>query len=279
MLLCLAAAAVRRGALAGGRRGPPSQAFSAFNAAFFRPERVQRLLNKADAVRLSPHALRFDGRALAVADRRLGEAAHWIVPGRVMIGRYPHATPGDGDGTVPSSDAAAAAAERLGILARCGVDTFVSVNAEVPAQDDAAAWAGCSSLSGFGRYHGPATEAVRAASQGRSAAFFRCPVVDYQVPTDAAAFFDVLDATVDRLADLDGSAALVHCWGGRGRSATVGASLLSVLRPGYAAASVRAIVQRGYDTRGDDGRRSPETDDQEEFVHRFVEAVRREAGR
>ena len=63
----------------------------------------------------------------------------------------------------------------------------------------------------------------------------------------------------------------VHCWGGRGRAGTVGAALLALLY-GMSADEALERVQRAFDTRGDDNRRSPETEEQRAYVRRFIEA-------
>ena len=73
----------------------------------------------------------------------------------------------------------------------------------------------------------------------------------------------------------------LHCWGGRGRAGTVGACLYLMLRykdgasfdVNAATQEALALVQRGYDTRvGEDGggSRSPETEEQREFVRAFA---------
>lgn len=68
-----------------------------------------------------------------------------------------------------------------------------------------------------------------------------------------------------------GQTLYVHCWGGRGRAGMVGTALLAEL---YAMGADEALerVQRAFDTRQDEGRRSPETVEQRAFVRQFIEA-------
>lgn len=67
-----------------------------------------------------------------------------------------------------------------------------------------------------------------------------------------------------------GESLYVHCWGGRGRAGTVGAAILGSLY-GMSADEALARVQRAFDTRRDENRRSPETDEQHAFVRRYIE--------
>lgn len=61
----------------------------------------------------------------------------------------------------------------------------------------------------------------------------------------------------------------IHCWGGRGRAGTVGACLLAAA---YGLSEKEALerVQRAFDTRRDENRRSPETEAQLAFVRDYV---------
>ena len=63
----------------------------------------------------------------------------------------------------------------------------------------------------------------------------------------------------------------IHCWGGRGRAGTVGSCLLARVY-GLGAEEALERVQRSFDTRRDDNRRSPETEEQLAFVRRFIGA-------
>lgn len=67
-------------------------------------------------------------------------------------------------------------------------------------------------------------------------------------------------------------AVLLHCWGGRGRAGLVGACLL-VAAYGLSADEALLRVQRAFDTRRDNDRRSPETDAQHALVRAFEAEV------
>jgi alanine transaminase len=166
---------------------------------------------------------------------------NWLVPGRVMAGRYPHGTP---FGTKTGSPSPEEARAHLRRLAAAGVGTFVCLQEEVPAQDDDGpdGWPGPDGVvplgsaaarakypAGFRRYLPDAVDAARA--EGRPAPrFVRLPITDFGVPDPAA----LLPAVEDLAAGVrNGEAApYLHCWGGRGRAGTVGACLLLALRLG-----------------------------------------------
>lgn len=96
--------------------------------------------------------------------------------------------------------------------------------------------------------------------------FLHSPIVDLSVP-DADKLRLLLAQLAERIEA--GETLYVHCWGGRGRAGTVGACLLAQLY-GILADEALERVQRSFDTRKDEGRPSPETDEQREFVRRFV---------
>ncbi len=77
----------------------------------------------------------------------------------------------------------------------------------------------------------------------------------------------LLDELAARL--LRGERLYVHCWGGRGRTGTVAACLLAKVY-GMGAEEALERVQRAFDTRRDDNRRSPETPEQYAFVRRYI---------
>lgn len=65
-----------------------------------------------------------------------------------------------------------------------------------------------------------------------------------------------------------GEKMLIHCWGGRGRAGVVGAALLVKLY-GISADEALERVQSAFETRNDTERRSPQTDEQIQFVKDF----------
>jgi alanine transaminase len=75
--------------------------------------------------------------------------------------------------------------------------------------------------------------------------------------------------TDDANEDDAAGAVLLHCWGGRGRAGLVGACLL-VAAYGLGADEALQRVQRAFDTRRDNERRSPETDAQHAWARAFA---------
>ena len=231
---------------------------------------------------------------------------NWLVPGQIMAGRYPHGTPW---GSKTGSPTPQESRVHLDQLITAGVDTFVCLQAEVPAQDAQVEWPESgiiphlSAAQGFRRY---LPDAVAAASDAKRATprFLRFPIPDFGVPDMAA----LLPLVASLAADVRRGAAVpyLHCWGGRGRAGTIGACLLLALRIGPDAAAAAAAaapsalaagdalgfvaaeeaaeaaeaalrtVQAGYNTRvGEDGggSLSPETDGQRDFVRRFARVL------
>lgn len=103
---------------------------------------------------------------------------------------------------------------------KAGVRTFVCLQDEVPPQDDAAAWS--KHRHGFSRYFSDATDIAKAL--GHEVSFLHLPIEDFGTPPDESKLKMTLDDVAARV--LGGSAVYIHCWGGRGRAATVGACLM-----------------------------------------------------
>jgi protein-tyrosine phosphatase len=101
--------------------------------------------------------------------------------------------------------------------------------------------------------------------------FLHSPIVDLGLPSPEK--LDLLLAELQqRLAK--GEKLYIHCWGGRGRAGTVGACLLALMW-GVPVPEALERVQRAFDTRKDEQRRSPETDEQHAFVKEYVESRRK----
>ena len=62
---------------------------------------------------------------------------NWIVPGKVMLGRYPHGTPIGSKTGRPSLEESR---QHIRKLLEAGVSVFVMLQEEVPAQDDDSLW-------------------------------------------------------------------------------------------------------------------------------------------
>jgi hypothetical protein len=236
---------------------------------------------------------------------------NWLLPGKIMAGRYPHSTPWGSKTGSPTPDEARTLHEQL---AAAGVNAFVCLQEEVPPQDadpslGAAGWPDsgliphAKAAHGFRRYLPDAVAAAAAAGRPPPR-FLRLPITDFGVPDEAA----LLPPLAALAADVRSGAAVpyLHCWGGRGRAGTVGACLLLALRLGPEAAAAAAAapaaalatadalaapdaaeaeaaaeaalvtVQAGYDTRvGEDGggSLSPETEGQRAFVRRIARVL------
>ena len=177
---------------------------------------------------------------------------NWLVPGRLLLGQYPHCQPAD-----PGPSAAEAKAHLRALLG-AGVDGFVSMQAETPPQDNSAAWpAGGAKLplhtadnparfpGTFVRYAGE-LDAQSAAAGTVPAAHYRCPIDDLAVPSRGALLAllsQMLGHFESQLLLGGGGVLYLHCWGGRGRAGLVGGCLLSLLRPEMSDDNVLASVQ------------------------------------
>jgi len=211
---------------------------------------------------------------------------NWVIPHRVMIGQYPGGVP------EPSGPAPEEVREHLRSMVRdAGVNFFCSLQSEVPCQSDGDAWnaAGGKIYLPDGRdrdvFPRPFTHYAPVARSltddgGPEIVFLRAPVEDLGVPSS-----EPLQRLLMRLLEAldEGRVVYLHCWGGRGRAGLVGACLLSLLWPEEMdAAAALDLVQAGYDSRAGAKdmplalSRSPQTEEQRQFVRNFVKAQRHE---
>lgn len=208
--------------------------------------------------------------------------SNWLVPGRLMLGQYPHCQPARPGPTLED------ARNHLRRVIEAGVDGFASLQAELPPQDDSASWPTCGVYLEEGRSQWPdpfvqyAADAISAAeANGLSdpLKFFHYGIEDLWVPDDESKLLNALDAFLSHYSN-GGRALYLHCWGGRGRAGLVGACLLSLLCPHLDGESVLDIVQQAYSARAGAAnmpaalKRSPQTELQRDFVRRFVQNVR-----
>jgi len=219
--------------------------------------------------------------------------ANWILPGRLLVGRYPFVE--------PSRCQSREKGERqLQQLLDAGVSTFISLQEEIPCQDEMR----LSGVNGFLPYKGtvellvtamvgpppqevmiglrnphldkylPArkkdpSEAYKAYEQEYSREdlkFAHYPIVDLGVPSQVE-LQKILDSLEARLTG--GENVYLHCWGGRGRVGTVAACLLGSMY-GLSADEALQRVQRAFSTRNDNKERSPETDEQHALVKAYI---------
>ncbi|CAE8628520.1 unnamed protein product [Polarella glacialis] len=186
---------------------------------------------------------------------RFSKLANWVAPGHLLVGRYPLIDP----------DLAEGRALVRSLVTDAKVSTFVCFQEEVPPQLELAKWP-----EGGVKLHGrrclPYAQLAKQFAGGRPLHFLHVPLRNLQTPgqTELSELVQELEARIR-----EGSETLyLHCWGGRGRSATVAACLLSRLY-GLAAEEALQFVQLGYDSRDYDNSPSPETERQRQLVRDF----------
>uniref|UniRef100_A0A383V636 Tyrosine specific protein phosphatases domain-containing protein n=1 Tax=Tetradesmus obliquus TaxID=3088 RepID=A0A383V636_TETOB len=225
--------------------------------------------------------------------------ANWLVPGSLLVGRYPYVEPS----RCKSYQEGEAKLEQI---LKAGITTFMSLQAEVPAQAELA----LRGVNGFMPYksaaelikhsmagpppsdimnglrtpeldrylpprHKPANEAYIAYAARETLEFAHSPIEDLSVPGERQ--LEEIVADMQRRIEA-GEVLYAHCWGGRGRVGLVGACFLAATY-GVSADEALERVQRAFDTRKDNERRSPETDEQHAMVRKFVAAHKsRQAG-
>mmetsp|Transcript_47967 Transcript_47967/g.153712 ORF Transcript_47967/g.153712 Transcript_47967/m.153712 type:complete len:226 (+) Transcript_47967:272-949(+) len=186
---------------------------------------------------------------------RFAQYAHWVVPGLVMAGRYPYVEPSRClDKTVAQA--------QLEEIVGAGMDTFVCLQKELPLQKDIPVIG----ARGFKAYR-PAVLDLR----GEDTRFLYLPITDLDIPSleDLDTYVAAVKAEVE-----DGRNVYIHCWGGRGRAAILSACLLGEIYDELSPDEVLERIQMYYDTRQDDGKRSPETPQQRGLIREYVAKLR-----
>lgn len=213
--------------------------------------------------------------------------ANWLIPGHLMVGRYPFLEP---SGRVKTRKDAEA---QIRTLVQSGLITYVCLQAELPPQKDIPLrgvdgflpYKACALIEASTHYGPPpADEIVKLRNRDldkflpprRKARkfvdtrpeldFLHFGIRDLETPTSAAELDVIVDTVAGRV--LRGERVYMHCWGGRGRAGTIGACLLAKLY-GIDAEEALTRVQRAFDTRKDNGRKSPETEQQYDAVRNY----------
>eukprot|EP00882_Tetradesmus_deserticola_P014120 GHRQ01015010.1.p1 GENE.GHRQ01015010.1~~GHRQ01015010.1.p1 ORF type:complete len:259 (+),score=87.23 GHRQ01015010.1:410-1186(+) len=174
--------------------------------------------------------------------------ANWLVPGTLLVGRYPYVEPSRCK-TYQQGE------QKLEQILKAGITTFISLQAEVPAQTGmqlrgvngfmpykSAAELIKHSMVGpppadlmnglrtpeLDRYlpprHKPANEAYVAYAAREALEFAHSPIEDLGVPGERQ--LEEIIADMQRRIER-GEVLYVHCWGGRGRVGLVGACFLA----------------------------------------------------
>lgn len=214
--------------------------------------------------------------------------ANWLIKGRLLVGRYPFVEPS----RCKSREQGKLQLEQ--VLDE-GIKTFVSLQEELPPQPEMQP----GGIKGFMPYYATACLLAKAREPPVSMAendglrnryldqflparrresawdgatptplsFVHEPITDLDIPS-AETLTRLLDNLESRIRG--GESVYLHCWGGRGRAGTVGATLLHRLY-GLSADECLERVQRAFDTRKDDVRHSPQTEEQRQFVRAFID--------
>ncbi len=162
-------------------------------------------------------------------------SSYWVEPGRFLAGEYPAALDDD------------AARRKLRAFLNAGVDAFYNLT---------------TSNDPLLPYSAQLYD--EAVALGMSVVHRKFAIRDLGVPSTET-MVEILD-TLD--ADLAaGRTVYVHCWGGIGRTGTVVGCWM--VRHGVSAEKALAFIQAGINSTPKQGRRSPETNEQQAYVKRW----------
>ena len=165
--------------------------------------------------------------------------SYWVIPGRFLAGEYPAAF---GAGRIR---------KRLDALLEAGLDTFIKLTGENELPD-----------------YAPALH-ERAGYYDKTVRVLPFPITDFGLPTPGH-MTAILNAIDEALAA--GRNVYIHCWGGVGRTGTaVGCYLV---RHGMTGDQALAQIASWWENDPRHGMfpRSPETDEQFEFVRAWQSA-------
>jgi len=156
---------------------------------------------------------------------------------------------------------------QLADILRGGVDVFVSLISELPPQ-----WEHNGKIAGFVGYHAPVLELAtgddpRYPVEPREVKFLHYPIDDLTAP-GLGQLRQIVDDLSKEVAA--GRKLYIHCWGGRGRAGTVGASLIGKME-GLTADEALERIQQAYSARDQDSSMSPETSAQVKLVRTYLD--------
>lgn len=239
-----------------GCAGPQLNLAKPSLAAIAVAQTTRRVLRRVVARRALKPLPRIEAAEAATA-LHFSRMANWLAPGHVLVGRYPLTDPDESEGRQ----------HLRRLVAEAKVSTFVCVQSEVPPQDDLVSWS--RGVKVKGRKCLPYGRMAQQFAGGRKLNFIHEPLDDFEAPDGA--HLDVVIADLDKRVQ-SGETLLVHCMGGRGRSACVAGCLLASLY-GISADEALKRVQQGYDSRGYDDSVSPETEKQRQVLRDFCDRM------
>lgn len=207
---------------------------------------------------------------------------NWVIPNMLMVGQYPGQSPEPFAPNAQDMDA-----HIKSVVTKGKVNLFCSLQSEIPPQDDDRAW----KFNGGEKFF-PDPDVRRefprpfkhyapiVRSYNPDCRFLHAPIDDCDVPRTQSSLTDLLLKLLEAI-DKEDRCVYVHCWGGRGRAALVGACMLSLIYPEKDAKEILELIQFGYDTRAGAKnmppglQQSPQTESQREFVRMFVDQRQR----
>ena len=226
-----------------------------------------------------------DDRRISINNRSVKRGfCNWLIPQRIMIGQYPGKTP---EINGPSSMECRIHIQNM--VQDAKINMFCCLQTEVPPQDDDFRWGGGGEIylepmslrrefpRPFTRY-GPVAQKFSTSSA--PLVFCHSPIEDLSTPSCDGNLLLLLSTLLHHLESDANNTLYLHCWGGRGRAGLIGGLLVSLLFPELSSQQVLQFVQDGYDTRQGSKlmhsglRKSPQTEQQREFVREFVTLVK-----
>ena len=212
---------------------------------------------------------------------------NWLIPNRIMIGQYPGMTP-----ELTGCSAKESQIHIQNMVQVANINQFCCLQTEVPAQDYDSEWEASGGevyLDSFSRRefprpftrYGPLAQTFSESTL----TFVHSPIEDLGTPSCNNSLLCLLSNLLEHLESDSSNTIYLHCWGGRGRAGLIGGLLGSLLFPELTSQQILAWVQGGYDTRAGAKamhlglRKSPQTEQQRQFVQEFVALVTEAKGK
>lgn len=238
---------------------------------------------------LSSYEMKIEDDRRRVTNRSVRRGfCNWLIPNKIMIGQYPGMTP-----EINGASSKECTIHIQNMIKHANINMFCCLQTEVPPQDNDFQWASgevyLTPMSirrefprPFTRYSSLVQGVLSNTSYDSSTiCFHHTPIEDLSTPSCNDDLLGLLSTLLRHLeSGIDNNTLYLHCWGGRGRAGLIGGLMGSLLFPELSSQEVLTWVQAGYDTRlGAKSmhpglRRSPQTEQQREFVREFVALVK-----